>query len=335
MERIKLKFARGVVVEFVDRELGIKRVEEWAARGTRFVQLVYGPKGCGKTAWLKQSAELLRDWGYDVIYVNPLQRDYVAYINLKEVVRRLAEAAAERSGVAEIKLADLAIQLAKYALKRRRKKIAVLADDVFKAIGLGNAAGYVKWMLSVIEYPPGDYESAVAVVATSGEGGGVSLGELSKHRWADLRVMWNMSQGGFKQLYELLPGQKPSFEVAWRLTGGNPSALAKLYEENWDVSKVVEEVVVKGDFSFLQTWRSWLEEAVEDPDVLWRVDAPRELVERLVEWNFIVFNLPKREPWLWVDAPPPEADREIGVGRYVAWQTPLHREAVRRALGGV
>ncbi|MEM4493528.1 MAG: ATP-binding protein, partial [Pyrobaculum sp.] len=80
MERVRLRFARGVVVEFVDRELGIKRVEEWAARGTRFVQLVYGPEGCGKTAWLKQSAVLLRSWGYDVIYVNPLQRDYVAYI---------------------------------------------------------------------------------------------------------------------------------------------------------------------------------------------------------------------------------------------------------------
>ncbi|MEM4754549.1 ATP-binding protein [Pyrobaculum sp.] len=329
MERVRLRFARGVVVEFVDRELGIKRVEEWAARGTRFVQLVYGPEGCGKTAWLKQSAVLLRSWGYDVIYVNTLQRDYVAYIDLKEAVRRLAEAAAERSGVAEVKLADLAIQLAKYALKRRRKRIAVLADDVFKAIGLSNAAGYVMWMLSIIEYPPGDYESVVAVVATNE---GISRRELGKHRWADLRIMWNMPREGFKQLYELLPGEEPPFEEAWRLTGGNPSVLAKLYEEDWDVSKVVEEVVVKGDFNFLQTWRSWLEEAVEDPDILWREDAPRELVERLIEWNFIVFNLPKREPWLWVDAPPPESDGEIGVGRHVAWQTPLHREAVRRAI---
>jgi hypothetical protein len=34
----------------------------------------------------------------------------------------------------------------------------------------------------------------------------------------------------------------------------------------------------------------------------------------------------------WVDEPPLEKDPEIGVGREVAWQTPLHREAVKRAL---
>ncbi len=34
----------------------------------------------------------------------------------------------------------------------------------------------------------------------------------------------------------------------------------------------------------------------------------------------------------WVDTPPPERDVELEIGRHYAWQTPLHREAVRRAL---
>ena len=34
----------------------------------------------------------------------------------------------------------------------------------------------------------------------------------------------------------------------------------------------------------------------------------------------------------WVDEPPSEKDPEIGVGRYVAWKIPLHREAIRRVL---
>jgi len=34
-----------------------------------------------------------------------------------------------------------------------------------------------------------------------------------------------------------------------------------------------------------------------------------------------------------VDRPaPPERDLELGIGKHVAWHTPLHREAVRRAL---
>jgi len=71
---------------------------------------------------------------------------------------------------------------------------------------------------------------------------------------------------------------------------------------------------------------------VEDPDALWRADAPEELVKELVERNLIVYNVYDRESWLWIDQPPPEKDLEIGVGKRVAWQTPLHREAVRRAL---
>mgnify|MGYP001772883163 CR=1 FL=1 len=30
--------------------------------------------------------------------------------------------------------------------------------------------------------------------------------------------------------------------------------------------------------------------------------------------------------------PPPEKSLELGIGKYVAWQTPLHREAIRKVL---
>jgi hypothetical protein len=55
-------------------------------------------------------------------------------------------------------------------------------------------------------------------------------------------------------------------------------------------------------------------------------------MEKLAEYNLIVDSIPRRENWLWIDQPPPEKDLEIGVGKRVAWQTPLHREAVKRAL---
>ncbi|MGB9705431.1 MAG: ATP-binding protein [Pyrobaculum sp.] len=332
MNRIRLKLARGVDVEFVDRELGLKRIEEWATRGTRFVKLVFGPEGCGKTAWLKQSAELLRELGFDVIYVNPLQREYIAYVDLKEVVKRLAEAAAERSGVAEVKLADLAIQLATYIIRKKRKrKVAVLADDVFQAIGLDKAASYVKWMLGLIEYPPGEYENIIAVAATSE---GATRREIGRHRWADLYPMWNMPEEGFRQLYNQLPGEKPPFEEVWRWTGGNPSALATLLEHSWDVERLVERLAKEKDVTpqLASRWRSWLEKAVDDPDVLWSPDAPEELIDMLNKRNLIVYNLHRRDTWFWIDTPPPERDPELGIGRHVAWQTPLHREAVKKAL---
>jgi hypothetical protein len=48
----------------------------------------------------------------------------------------------------------------------------------------------------------------------------------------------------------------------------------------------------------------------------------------------IVDEITYRSPWLWVDEPPPERDPVLGIGKHVAWQTPLHREAVRRTLLG-
>ena len=65
VRRIKLSLANKLI-KFVDRDLGLRQVEDWANKGTYPVQVVYGPEGCGKTAWLRQSAELLRELGFEV-----------------------------------------------------------------------------------------------------------------------------------------------------------------------------------------------------------------------------------------------------------------------------
>jgi len=104
---------------------------------------------------------------------------------------------------------------------------------------------------------------------------------------------------------------------------------------NWDVDKAVEAVMrAKNLLEFARSLskeeREWLAEAVEDPDTLFtRERLP--LMHRLVEQNLIMDVYPRQEH-LWIDQPPPERDPELGIGKYLAWQTPLHREAVRRAL---
>jgi hypothetical protein len=45
-----------------------------------------------------------------------------------------------------------------------------------------------------------------------------------------------------------------------------------------------------------------------------------------------LYNLRDRYPEDWIDHPPPTKDLDLGIGEHVAWQTPLHREAVKRAL---
>ena len=331
MKRVRLSFAKGVEVEFCDRERAIKQVEELAERGTRHPLVVFGPEGCGKTAWLKQAAEALRELGFEVIYVDPMRRDFIAHTDVRELVDKLSEAAVEAVGIAELKLATLAIDAVKWLVSRWRKgRIAVLVDDAFQAIGLEKAATYVKALLGLVEYPPEGYECIVAIATTSE---GLSRWEIGRHRWATIRPMWNMSERGLEELYEKLPSPKPGFEEAWRLSGGNPEMLARLYEAEWDASIVVKDLVrAKRLKDLVKKWGECLREVVEDPDSLFEKGFPEELKEELIAKNLIVYDLYSREAKLWIDEPPPERDPELGIGRDVAWQSPLHREAVRRAM---
>jgi hypothetical protein len=333
MRRVELDFA-GLKVEFCDRERAIKQVEELAERGTWHPVVVFGPEGCGKTAWLKQAAETLRELGFEAIYVNPMHRGFVARTDVGELVSKFAEAASEAVGVAEVKLATLAIDAVKWLISRwRRGRVAVLVDDAFQAIGLDKAAMYVKALLGLTEYPPEGCEKVVAMAATSE---GLSRREIGRHRWAELRGMWNMSRGGFEELYERLPGPRPPLEEAWRLTGGNPEALARLYQARWDVDAVVRSLAASKRLdafvlSLSDEGRGRLLEAVEDPDSLFTREG-MPLLERLVELNLVVDSITYRDGFLWIDEPLPDRDLELGIGEHVAWQTPLYREAVRRAV---
>jgi len=330
MKRVKLRFA-SLEVEFADRDRALAQVVEWAERGTWHPLVVFGPEGCGKTAWLRQAAEILREEGYEVFYLHPLDRVVYAEVSAPGVREAFLDFA--HKALAEEALGRIAWAIFDFVrdlLKVRRSKVAVLADDVFQVIGLNQAAAYVKGLLNTIEHPVYDYEKMVVIVATSE---GLSRREIGRHRWAILTPMWNMSREGFEQLYEQIPGPKSDVERAWRLTGGNPEMLAGLYQAGWDAGKVVTRLAVSKELTagFVRKWRTHLEEAIEDPDTLWG-EAPDELLNELVARNLIVYNVYDREDWLWIDEPPPEKDLELGVGKRVAWQTPLHREAVRRAL---
>jgi hypothetical protein len=110
--------------------------------------------------------------------------------------------------------------------------------------------------------------------------------------------------------------------------------LGRLYENKWDVEEVVLRLMREKRLTaeFVRQWGRWLEAAVEDPEALWAGGAPEELIRELEAKNLIVYNMYDRRHSFWADQPPPERDPELGIGKNVAWQTPIHREAVRRAL---
>ncbi|MGC9147782.1 MAG: ATP-binding protein [Infirmifilum sp.] len=334
MRMVRLPFVPGISVEFADRDLALKRVEDWAEHGMTVVHVVYGPEGCGKSAWLRQSAVLLRELGFDVVYVNPMDKEQIIEVSVPDLRKRFMEVV-ERALANNtlFQIAWAAYELAHDLIKAGRRRVAVLADDVFKAIGLDKASLYVKAMLNLIEYPPRNYDVVIAVAATSE---GLSRREVGRHRWAYLDAMWNMGRDGFRQLYDQIPGSKPDFEYVWRLTGGNPKLLGQLYETHWNAEPIIRRIQDEKRLPELvaslgNKERELLREAVDDPDTLIsREGLP--LLDKLVELNITVDSIPSRDPEFWIDEPPPERDLELGIGRRVAWQSPLHRIAVRRAL---
>jgi hypothetical protein len=119
--------------------------------------------------------------------------------------------------------------------------------------------------------------------------------------------MWNMSRRGFEELYEKLLGPKPDLEEVWRLTGGNPKMLAKLYQAKWDIDAVVRGLVASKKLDAFVLFLSADEkerllEAVKDPDVLFTREGP-SLLNRLVELNMVVDSITYRDHFLWIDEP--------------------------------
>jgi len=329
MKRVELSFA-GLKIGFCDRERAIHQIGEFAEKGTWHPIVVFGPEGCGKTSWLRQAVELLKELGFSVIYFNPMRKEFLAEVGIKSIEEEVSELLRRASSVNALAgFIGYLIDFAKEAIKLGKKKLAIIVDDAFQYVGDREAAFFVKGMLEIIEHPPGDYEKVVAIAATSE---GSSRWEIGRHRWAEIMPMWNMSRKGLEELYEKLPSPKPDFENAWRLTGGNPEMLARLYQANWDVEVVVKRLIRAKKLKDLVKWRQRLKEIIEDPDSLFEKDFPEEFKDELIAKNLIVYDMYDRDPVFWIDEPPPERDLELGIGREVAWQTPLHREAVKKAM---
>ncbi len=337
MGRVRLRFARGVEVEFVDRGRAIAQINEIAERGTYPVYVVYGPEGCGKTALLRQAKEILEEHGYSVVYVDPLAGSKSEALVYTPTIRDIVREAFRLFPEPYSRIVDVALNVASLVMRRlRRPRIAILVDDLFQAIGVDKAERYVKTLLNMIEHPPGDYEK-IAVLVTSSEG--LSRESVGRHSWATLHILWNMSREGFRELYNAIPGSKPGFEYVWMLVGGNPRYLGRLYEVDWSPEPIINEIVRSRGLRKLiasldDKKAKILEEAVNDPDTFFeRISEPeaQSLEKKLVELNMII-EIWERDEYGWFDTPPPEKDLSLGIGRYYAWQTPLHREAVKRTL---
>jgi hypothetical protein len=81
VRRIKPEFVSSVKTEFTDRDRALAQIAEWAEKGTRCPVVVFGPEGCGKTAFLRQAAFAMRELGCDFFYLHLLDRVFSAEVD--------------------------------------------------------------------------------------------------------------------------------------------------------------------------------------------------------------------------------------------------------------
>ena len=91
MKRVELELVPGLRVEFTDRGRALGQVEQFAERGTRFPVVVFGPEGCGKSALLRQASAMLRELGFEVFYLHPLEREFRAEVAVPDIRREFAQ----------------------------------------------------------------------------------------------------------------------------------------------------------------------------------------------------------------------------------------------------
>ncbi len=316
-------------IPFVDRESEMSKLLGYTDRGFYPVLFIYGPEGCGKTRLLREFiARIKAREDVVAVYIDAQSTERVedAVYGPKELVEYLSTAIEGVSGV----VGKLVAQLLPRAIKKvfeyrlRGKKLVIAVDDVAKPLGLDVVESYAKKLLDLVEWALGVGVDKVFVLATTSEG--ISMRYLARHSYVSLDMLWNLSMDAAIELLRILNAPRDRIDEIYRYTGGNPRAMIEMYTLRWDVNAWLERLFKKLQnlvIDALYRYREQVADVLDDIDKLVRYPSLRDV---LLELNLVI---PIVRPCLGYT---PSIDRELGIGRFYAWQIPAYREVLKRVV---
>ncbi len=322
-----------MITRFVDRDVELGKLLELCERGFYPVLYIYGPEGCGKTRLVRELIERVsgRD-SYLAIYVDAQSVSSLeeAIFAPSEVVKIVAEAISGINSGLGSAVARVLPYAVRKALERsvRGKRVVVVVDDVAKPLGIDAIESFAKKLLDLVEWLLSRGVASVLAVATTSEG--ASLEVLWRHSYVHPALLWNLPRKGFEELAQQLdPPSEAAVEEAWRLTGGNPRMLIEIAKGfRWSFNtwfrKIVDRVEAVYAKARARNLDEHLRQAIEDPDHLLET---RDLYQLLLEENLVLYKRVATLAETYV-----EPDPEMGIGSYIAWQTPAHKLALKKLI---
>ena len=347
-------------VRFVDREDELGALRDWCSRFRYTPLFIYGPEGCGKTRLLREFVKKFDEYfgeGSIAIYIDAMEDRDVdrAVLSSLGVCKVVSIARICLETISDLLSASVPIgQALSRSISRIVDKVAerlgkknledsyvlVVIDDVVRAIGLDKVEWYVKYLFETMNKLYEEYRPrAINFIATTSEG--VSRRLVAKHRHAEIVLMWNLDRDSFEELFhELKPPDDVKFEDVWQLLGGNPGKLIELADRySWNIDKMlryyetrIREVVKKiAREGLIDELRHFVEDIVSAEKVL---DRKMSILEDMLEEE----NLILYKHWVLLTSRYEIFDKaqpDIGIGRYYAWQVPMYRELVKKALASI
>ena len=255
---------------FVDRELEVEKIIDEHERAVLggMVNVLYGPKGCGKTTLFRalHFATEVEDVDIDILYIAKEYEEAPQYARLyipKTLGEILREVASAISGSVEIgyggsgtisasitlfRAVKVAIELIAKRLRKRRR-VFIVVDEV-KADSEESLSNFRSWLeefANDVGYINLDYKDrtggSIVVVALVSD---ALIAEIRhvigpKATWS---FIWNLPRKAIEELVEELH-LNISTDTLWRLTGGNPRALQAIATqglEKWFKEEILENI---------------------------------------------------------------------------------------------
>jgi AAA+ ATPase superfamily predicted ATPase len=319
---------------FVDRELEVEKIIDERERAVLggMVNVLYGPKGCGKTTLFRalHFATEVEDVDIDILYIVKEYEEAPQYARLyipKTLSEILREVASAVSGSVEIgyggsgtisasitlfRAVKVAIELIAKRLRKRRK-VFIVVDEV-KADSEESLSNFRSWLeefANDVGYINLDYKDrtggSIVVVALVSD---ALIAEIRhvvgpKATWS---FIWNLPIKALEELVEELH-LNISTDTLWRLTGGNPRALQAIATQG--LEKWFKEEILK---NIRNLYRDALE-MFGNKEAVWReleitthnIDEARmSLLRSMLRRNIAIYigaatplsELPTSVPWI-------------------------------------